>query len=315
MVNALSDSGSAERRERPRASAEHASALGSANLNPFGDLVMLQHLCARLAKALKPVFDGILRADLRCWAEPLAVQRWGDYRAERGHGLTAWQPLTMGNARARVQLALGAKLVLEMLDAFFGGDGEAPNPLPVEFTPAAETLVARLAKMLAAPLEAAWEPLTRVAFRAVDGVNLAALPELAGDDPVIVTRFGIAIGERKPAFVDIVYPVAALKPHGAALTVKVHGVPAEVEPEWRSGLTRAVMGVRFPIRSVLAEPVVPLGLLLDLKQGDVIPIDFGPEVPVMVASRRLGTGLVGTANGRAAVRLTQLEPLCEEDFR
>ncbi|ATY33011.1 FliM/FliN family flagellar motor switch protein [Sphingomonas psychrotolerans] len=314
MVNAPSDIGSVERRERRRASAEHAPALGSANLNPFGDLVTLQHLSARLAKALKPVFDGVLRADLRCWAEPLAVQRWADYRAERGHCLTAWQPLTMGNARARVQLALDAKLVLEMLDAFFGGDGEAPHPLPIEFTPAAETLVGRLAKMLAAPLEAAWEPLTRVAFRAVEGANLAAFPELAGDDPVIVTRFGIAVGERKPAFVDILYPVAALKPHGAALTVKVHGVPAEVEPEWRSGLTRAVMGVRFPVRSVLAEPVVPLGLLLDLKPGDVIPIDFGPEVPVMVASRRLGTGLVGTANGRAAVRLTQLE-LSEEDFR
>jgi flagellar motor switch protein FliM len=315
MVNAPSDTGIAERRERRRASAEHAPALGSANLNPFGDLVTLQHLCARLAKSLKPVFDGVLRADLRCWAEPLAVQRWADYRTERGHGLTAWQPLTMGSARARVQLALDARLVLEMLDAFFGGDGEAPNPLPVELTPAAETLVARLANMLAAPLEAAWEPLTRVAFRAVEGGNLSALPELAGDDPVIVTRFGIAIGERKPAFIDILYPVAALKPHGAALAVKVHGLPADVEPEWRSGLTRAVMGVRFPIRSVLAEPVISLGFLLELKQGDVIPIDFGPEVPVMVASRRLGTGLVGTANGRAAVRLTQLEELSEEDFR
>lgn len=315
MVNAPSELGAAERRERPRASAEHAPALGTANLNPFGDLVTLQHLCARLAKSLKPVFDGICRAETRVWAEPLAVQRWADYRTERGHGLAAWQPLAMGNAKACVQLVLDAKQLLEMLDAFFGGDGEAPNPLPTEFTPAAETLAARLATAISAPLGAAWEPLTRVVFRAVEGGNLAALPELAGDDPVIVTRFGIALGDRKPTFVDVLYPVAALKPHGAALAVKVHGVPAEVEPEWRSGLTRAVMGVKFPVRSVLAEPVVSLGLLLDLKQGDVIPIDFGPEVPVMVASRRLGTGLVGTANGRAAVRLTQLEPLSEEDFR
>jgi len=315
MVNAPSEIGSTERRERPRASAEHAPALGSANLNPFGDLVTLQHLCARLAKSLKPVFDGISRADLRSWAEPLSVQRWADYRAERGHALTAWQPIAMGNAKARVQLALDGKYLFELLDAFFGGDGEAPNPLPAEFTPATEALTLRLANMLATPLEAAWEPLTRVAFRGVEGANIGALPEFAGGDPVIVTRFGIALGERKPAFVDILYPVAALKPHGAALMVKVHGVPAEVEPEWRSGLTRAVMGVKFPVRSVLAEPMVPLGLLLDLKQGDVIPIDFGPEVPVMVASRRLGTGLVGTANGRAAVRLTQLEELSEEDFR
>lgn len=315
MVNAPSDTGTAERRERPRASAEHAPVLGSSNPNPFGDLVTLQHLCARLAKSLKPVFDGFCRADLRVWAEPLAVQRWADYRTERGHGLTAWQPLAMGNAKARVHLALDAKQLFEMLDAFFGGDGEAPNPLPTEFTPAAETLALRLGAAVATPLEAAWEPLTRVPFRAADSANLAALPEFTGDEPVIVTRFGMAIGERKPMFVDILYPVAALKPHGAALAVKVHGVPAEVEPEWRSGLTRAVMGVKFPIRSVLAEPMISLGRLLELQTGDVIAIDFGPEVPVMVASRRLGTGLVGTANGRAAVRLTQLEPLSEEDFR
>jgi flagellar motor switch protein FliM len=315
MVNSPSPLGSAERRERPRASAEHAPALGTANLNPFGDLVTLQHLSARLAKSWKGVFEGLLRKDLRAWAEPLAVQRFADYKAERGAGLAAWQPLVMGNARARAQLVLDAGLVFEMLDAFFGGDGEAPQPLPQEFTPAAEALVGRIGQSAAGLLDKAWEPLSRIAFRAEGTANLAAAPELGSEDPVVVTRFGLAAGENRPHFFDLLYPVAALKPHGAALTVKVHGKPDEVEPEWRSGLTRAVMGVTLPVRSVLAEPVVPLGRLLELREGDVIPIDFGPEVPVMVARRRLGTGLVGTANGRAAVRLTSLEPINAEDFQ
>ncbi|WP_448662887.1 flagellar motor switch protein FliM [Sphingomonas sp. CJ20] len=305
----------ADRRERPRVSAEHAPALGAAaNPNPFGDLVTLQHLSARLAKGLKGVFEAMLRRELRVWAEPLSVERFADYRAERGAGPTAWQPLAMGSARSRVQLALGAHLVLEMLDAFFGGDGDVAPQLPEEFTPAAEALVARLGQAIVGPLEAAWEPLTRVAFQPVEA-NIAALPELGGDEAVVVTRFGIAQGERKPHFVDILYPIAALKPHGAALTVKVHGAGEEVEPQWRSGLTRAVMQVKLPVRSVLAEPVISLGRLLELKIGDVIPIEFGAEVPVMVAQRRLGTGLVGTANGHAAVRLTSLEPITEEDFR
>ncbi|WP_404336156.1 flagellar motor switch protein FliM [Sphingomonas sp. MMS12-HWE2-04] len=303
----------AERRERPRAGAEHAPALGASNLNPFGDLVTLQHLSARLAKSLKGVFETMLRRELRCFAEPIAVQRFADYRAERGVKPSAWQPLAMGTARARAQLVLGAGLVHEMLDAFFGGDGEAPQPLPTEFSPAAEALVQRLAASIAAPLDAAWEPIAPIAFKPV-AANIA-MPDLHGDEAVVVTRFGFAEGERKPVFVDLLYPVACLKPHGAALSPKVHGPVAEVEPQWRSGLTRAVMNVRFPIRSVLAEPVLPLGRLLELKEGDVIPIDFGPEVPVMVAARRLGTGQVGAANGRAAVRLTQLEPLSEEDFR
>lgn len=315
MVNSPSLDGTAERRERPRTSAEHAPALGTVNLNPFGDLVTLQHLSARLAKSLKGAFEGLLRKDLRAWAEPLSVQRFADYKAERGGVLSAWQPLAMGNARARAQFVLEAGLVFEMLDAFFGGDGEAPQPLPAEFTPAAEALVGRLAGSAATLLDKAWEPLSRTSFRAEASANLAGAPELAADDPVVVTRFGLAAGEGKPHFFDILYPVAALKPHGAALMVKVHGPKEEAEPEWRSGLTRAVMAVTLPVRSVLAEPVLPLGRLLELKEGDVIPIDFGPEVPVMVAKRRLGTGLVGTANGRAAVRLTSLEPINAEDFQ
>ncbi|RYF36401.1 MAG: flagellar motor switch protein FliM, partial [Comamonadaceae bacterium] len=160
-----------------------------------------------------------------------------------------------------------------------------------------------------------WEPLARVAFRAETSANIAIPFEMPADDPIIVTRFGIATPDAKPSFFDLIYPVSALKPHSASLMVKVHDAPAEVEPEWRSGLTRAVMGVALPVRSVLAEPRISIGLLMELKAGDIIPIDFGPEVPVMVASRRLGTGQVGTSNGRAAVKLTSLEPINPEEFR
>jgi len=99
--------------------------------------------------------------------------------------------------------------------------------------------------------------------------------------------------------------VAALKPYGASLTGKVLD-KAEPDPAWRNGLTRAAMQVRFPVRSVLAEPVVPLATLMELKAGDVIPISIDANVPVMVGRDRLGCGTVGTANGRAAIRLTSI---------
>lgn len=314
MVNAPSSAATADRRDRPRASAEHAPALGATSLNPFGDLVALQHLSARFAKSLKSVFESHYRGELRCWAEPLVVQRFSDYRAERPEGLTGWQPIAMGTAKVRAQLVFGARMLLEMLDCFFGGAGEV-GEIPAEFSPATEALATRFAAQLCPLLESAWEPLTRIAFQAERPALLAALPDLGGDEAVVVTRFGLAAGNAKPQYCDLLYPVAALKPVGPALAPKVHGPVAEPEPQWRAGLTRAVMQVKLPVRSVLAEPEVPLTLLLDLKPGDVIPIELSTEVPVMVADRRLGTGLVGTANGRAAVRLTSIEPITEEDLR
>ena len=318
MVNATATQSTpppGERRERTRADAADHGLLGHGKLNPFGDLNTLQHLSARLARSLRAVWEPLLRHEVRCWAEPLVVERFADYRAGRADRLTAWLPLAMTPANGPALLVLDGRFVLELLDLFFGGTGAVAHPLPTEFSPAGEVMVARLGAMLAGPLKAAWEPLSHIDFAPVRLDNtVATVPDLDGDDAAIVTRFGIAAGTAKPVFVDIVYPVAALKPHVTALTGKVVD-KVEADPAWRNRLTRAVMDVAFPIRSVLAEPVVPIQTLIDLKPGDVIPISFGADVPVMVGRDRLGIGTVGTSNGRAAVRLTSIARLDEGSIR
>lgn len=318
MVNSP-DPRSPERRERQRpakagVAAGAAGVLGQPKLNPFGDLHTLQHLCARLARSLRGVWEPLLRREVRSWAEPLSVQRFADYRAERPDRLTAWLPVAMGQpggtGGGRALMVLDGRFVLEVLDLFFGGAGVAPQPLPAEFSPAADAVVARLGRGVAGPLAAAWEPLARAEFQVGHPeANPAMLGGLDADDAVVVTRFGVAAaeggGDAPPVFLDILYAVAGLKPFAPTLTGKVLD-KAEPDAGWRTALTRAAMGVRFPVRSVLAEPVVPLSLLMNLKPGDVIPIQFGAEVPVMVGADRLGAGAVGVSNGRAAVRLTSL---------
>ena len=315
MVNGPSTTTASDRRERTRPPAAHQGVLGPAKLNPFGDLHTLQHLSVRLARSLRGVFEPLLHQEVRCWAEPLIVQRFADYRAERPDGLTAWLPLAMDPPSGVAMCVIDGRFVLELLDLFFGGSGGTPAELPAEFSPASEAMVHRLGKMIAVPLRAVWEPLARIEF--VPGnveSNPAMLSDIDGDDAMIVTRFGIAAGSARPVFIDLVYPVTALKPHSVSLTAKVLGKSAEPDPTWRTGLTRAAMGVRFPVRSVLAEPMVKLSLLIDLKPGDVIPIQFGAEVPVMVGGLRLGTGTVGTSNGQAAVQLTHIMRIDDEGF-
>ncbi|SFP95661.1 FliM/FliN family flagellar motor switch protein [Sphingomonas rubra] len=303
MVNAPRNTAGGDRRRREREPAvAQAATLGTTKLNPFGDLHTLQHVCARLARSLRAVWEPLFRQDVRSFAEPLGVQRFGDYRIERGDTLAAWVPLAMSPANGTAWLVIDAALVLELLDLFFGGTGAVPSPLPAEFSPAAEAMAARIGQQVAGPLGAAWEPLTHASF--VPG-TVETGADIDGDDAVIVTRFGIAAGTAAPVFVDLVYSVAALKAHGASLTGKVLD-KAEPDPVWRNNLTRATMQVRFPVRSVLAEPIVPLATLMDLKAGDVIPISIDANVPVMVGRDRLGHGTVGTANGRAAIRLTSL---------
>ena len=288
-----------------------AAALGAgagapAKLHPFGDLHTLQHLSARAARGVRQVFEGYWRAETRTWAEPLEVLRLADYRAARGDKLTAWVPLTMDSRP--LLCVLDSQFVVELIDLFFGGTGDVSPTLALEFTPAADVLVARVTAALARALGTAWEPLVRAHF-AAERVELGSnmTQGVEADEVVIATRFAIARGTAKPAFVDILYPVAALKPHTVALTGKVVAKPAEVDAEWRTQLTRAAMGVRLPVRSVLAEPTISLARLMELKEGDVIPISFGTDVPIVIGGTALGLGTVGTSNGRAAIRISKFE--------
>lgn len=309
MVNApeTAESPIAERRTAARAEGVGASGvLGTPKLHPFGDLHALQHLSARAARGVRAAFEGLLRQESRAWAEPLEVVRLGDYRAGRAELLTAWLPLGMNGKP--VLCVLDGGLLLTVLDLFFGGTGEEPATLPREFSPAAEALAERFGTGIAQALETAWEPLARAGFSVGHcESNVANVTGIDAEDVVIVTRFGVARGDAKPAFVDILYPVATLKPHATELTGKVVAKPAEPDTQWQTALTRAAMTVRMPVRSVLAEPVVSLRRLMALKPGDVIPIDFGNDVPVKVGTSLLGSGTVGTSNGKAAIRLTKLE--------
>lgn len=318
MVNKTSDTATDERRERDRSGplVSNAAVFGTANLNPFGDLHTLQHLSALLARSMRGVFEQLMRREVRLWAEPLEVQRFADYRAEHAEGLTAWLPMVMRPSAGQALLVFEGKFVLELLDLFFGGPGEAPHPLPNEFSPGAETIVKRLGGMIVGPLKSAWEPMARIEFHPGNVESSPSLlGDIDGDDAMVVTRFGLSVGAAKPSFFDIVYPVSSLKPHAPSLTGKVLGRGTEPDPTWRNGLTRSVMGVPLQVRSVLAEPMMSLAQLMNLKEGDVIPINFGNDVPVMVGGDRLGTGTVGTSNGRAAIKLTSIERKLEEEYR
>src|SRR3546814_18860750 len=120
-------------------------------------------------------------------------------------------------------------------------------------------MAAGVVRQLAAPLTIAWEPLGRLGFEAGNvEVNPAMLADLDADDAMVVTRFGIAAGDGEHRRLDLVYPVAALKPHTLSLTGKVHTKSAQPEPQWPHGITRAVLTVQFPVRSVLSQPLISL---------------------------------------------------------
>jgi flagellar motor switch protein FliM len=297
-----------------RAPAQHAPVLGSAAANPLGDLQALAQVNQRLARVLRTLFEPLLRQAVKVSAEPIAVERFDAYLTSRGQALTSVTMIGMAPLSGQAMLVLDGSLTFRLVDLYFGGPGLIPNPMPAEFTPTAEAMIARVASGFAERLSGAWGELAEIAFQpGRTEANPAMLSHIDGEDRVVRTRFVLTVGEARPIEIDLLYPAASLKPVASILSSKVQSRRQADDPTWTGNLARAVMQVKLPVRSVLAEPVIPLAQLMTLKPGDIIPISFGPEIPLLVSNNRFARGAVGASNGRAAIRLHRIEPLDDED--
>jgi flagellar motor switch protein FliM len=293
--------------------AHHAEILSNGNHNMLGDLHALQQLTDRQARAMRDVFEPLLRRQPRVVAEAIRVERFEDYQNRLPSGLISLNILRMPPLVGNALVTLDAGFVLSIVDLFFGGSGAVPANLPAEFTGAEEAIAKRAVNDIAEMLTRTWVEIAEVMFEPfARESNVKMLSHLDGDDVVVITRFELTTAGGQVTSIDIVYPVVALKPLAGVLGSKVQSKRGG-DPRWRSELTRAVMQVPLSVRSVLAEPIVSLSKLMNLQPGDIIPIEFAAQIPLLVSSNRFGHGVVGQANGRTAIRLERLETLKDED--
>ena len=180
-----------------------------------------------------------------------SVQRFADYRAERADGLTAWLPMAMPSParRARRWRCSTGDSCWRCSTCSSAAPATRPRRCRANSPPAAEAMVARLGHD--ARRAARSRPGSR--SREIDftpghvEANAAMLADLDGDDAMVVTRFGIAAGDGQAASSSTCSIRSPRSSRTApSLTGKVHGKTAEPDPAWRSGLTRAVMGVSLP---------------------------------------------------------------------
>ena len=124
---------------------------------------------------------------------------------------------------------------------------------------------------------------------------------------VPVTTFQIAPWTGKPAVIEILYPIAALRSVEHELAAKAHDDATSRGTEWRHRLAAAVGGVRVKARTVLARPELSVSELMQLQPGDVIPVTLPAHVPLLVEGRRIALGTIGEHDGRAALKIELIE--------
>lgn len=269
-------------------------------------LPALDRMNEKLSRRLRAIFEGMSRSKVKLTPRATATMRYEDWQQDQPDYLSL-SIFSFLSPTTVAMVALDAALIMRMVDARYGGSGAAARPGNHEFTPTEENCATRLVEALAEALNDNWNEVVPVNFQLKSRETNQAFANVARrDEQVAVVSFDIEIASVAARPVQIIYPLVTLRQVERELALGTKEETADTDFLWRARLRHALGHVRVNARTVLARPEMKMRDVLNLRPGDIIPVNIPPHVPLLVGNRELALGIVGDRDGAAAIRIERI---------
>lgn len=200
-------------------------------------------------------------------------------------------------------LTLDPKLLLALLDGFFGGTGKVSADPMAAASGAAQRFFGVLLKRLTAEFNAAWAPVSAVQMEVMKQEHDARFIQLgAADHAFLLVRFIAEFGGTTGSF-DWLLSEAQLAPIREILAADGSAQRSREQPSWAPTLAQALQGAQVEMRAVLRSAEISLRELVMLAPGDVIPIEAPEQAVLMAEDVPLYHGRFGVSQGHNALKI------------
>ena len=214
-------------------------------------------------------------------------------------------PFDLGGDMGEVVAVIPGQLISQILDLQYGGSGDVP--VRHGFSTSETRLVTRLGGHLLPTVSRAMQGITAVPVKAlpvVAAMQSFDLPQYR--DSIVLAKIVLERGALGSATIHCFIGFAHAKKM-AMRFADANPTVLPAQPEWRAKMQAATLHVALPARAVLTHANVPVSQLLSLRVGDILPVLLPADVPLLVAGRRFARGTIGEANGRAALKIENME--------
>jgi flagellar motor switch protein FliM len=199
-----------------------------------------------------------------------------------------------------------ARLIFALIDVFFGGSGRYAKIEGRDFTPTENNLIEMLMEQVVAATQEAWLALLPVK---IELINREMNPHFANivspTEIVVVSRFRVDLDGRGGE-IHIVLPYSMLEPLKDTLRAGMQSDRIDREERWSQILRNELEESEVEVHTRLGEARTTLGNLIDMRPGDVIPIDFDGRATVLADGIPLFWGELGQQRGRQVVRVASM---------
>lgn len=292
------------------ASAEHAGEavlydLGDQNPIIRGRMPTLDMINDRLVIALRNSIFDMLHRPTEVTATGVSMVKFSEY--VRGLFMpTSLNLIDINPLRGTGLCVIDPKLVFATVDNFFGGDGRYDTHIEgSEFTPTENRVIRLLLDIIFQDLVNAWEPVMALDFKFQSSeINPQYVNIVSPTEVVIVSKFKIELEGGGGVF-HIVMPYAMIEPIQELLYVGPKSDQVDVDNRFIDNLKEEMKEAVVAIDSSMGHTKLTLGEVLNLNDGDVIPIEAPDVVTVRANNTPIFKGVIGNSNGKNSVQFVE----------
>jgi flagellar motor switch protein FliM len=310
-VDALLKGVSGDEEAPPQAGAEPVDGVRPYNLATQerivrGRMPTLEIINDRFARLLRIGLFNFMRRNPDITIGPVKVIKYSEFlrnlAVPTNLNIIQAKPL-----RGSAVLVIEPALVFLSVDTMFGGAGRFHMRVEGrDFTPTEQRIIQRMLEVILADYEKAWSSVHPLQFEYVRSemqtqfVNIATPTEV-----VVVSTFNLELGPSGGGAFHVCMPYAMLEPIRDLL---YSPMPDSTEPDrrWVRMLSKQVQSAEVSLVAQLGTSDVRLRDLMNLKPGDVLPLDIPESIEATVDGVPVMQCKYGVRNGQYALRIERM---------
>ncbi len=209
----------------------------------------------------------------------------------RGTGLVVFEP----------------KLVFTVLDNYFGGEGRFQARIEGrEFTGTELRVIHMVLELVFKDMTDAWSPVMDMEFEFVHHeVNPQFANIVTPSEVVVISTFHIEL-DGGGGDIHVSYPYSMLEPIRELLDTGLQSDRSPDDGRWTKSMREEIMVADVTLAANLTETSLSLKKVLDLKPGDIIPIEMPKNIIAKVEDIPLFRATFGEHKSNAALKIVDV---------
>ena len=271
-----------------------------------GRMPTLEIINERFARQLRIGLYNFLRRQVEISVGPVKVSKYSEFIRNlvvpTNLNLVHFKPL-----RGTALMVFNPDLVFLMVDNLFGGDGRFHTRVEGrDFTQTEHRIIQRVLNIVFEAYSKSWEPIYPIDFEFIRSEMNTQFANIATPNEVVVSiTFAIELGQVSGE-IHFCMPYSMIEPIKDLLTSSLQAENLEVDKRWIRLMRQQIQMAEVEIVADLGTSEVSLRDIVNMKVGDVIPLDIPQTVEAKVDGIPVMECAYGKFNGQYTLRVEKL---------